>query len=242
MAQRFQRVKLRDQVAEHLLDLIVSGDYTVGDRLPPERVLVEELGVSRTVVREALNLLESRGLIQVEHGRGAVVAANGLRAVHENLRSLLRIQPESLLELMEMRKALEVDVAGLAAQRATAEDKAKMQAALERMRDKIDAPEGYVDADVEFHYLLARSAHNRVFLMMIEPLTGLLLASRRMTGSVSENARRALNAHEAILERVAARDTDGARREMLAHMLTTERDIKATMGDHGEIGHPFGDE
>src|SRR5918992_2652659 len=104
MAQRFKRVKLRDQVAEHILDLIVSGDYKVGDRLPPERVLVEELGVSRTVIREALNLLETRGLLQIEHGRGATVAANGSRAVHDNLRILMRVQPGTLWELMETRK------------------------------------------------------------------------------------------------------------------------------------------
>jgi GntR family transcriptional regulator, transcriptional repressor for pyruvate dehydrogenase complex len=238
MPRQFQRIKLRDQVAEHLLDVIASGAYEVGELLPPERVLVEELGVSRTVIREALNLLETRGLVQVEHGRGAVVVADGSRAVHDNLWSLLRVQPGTLWELMEMRKALEVEVAGLAAQRATAEDKAAMRDALERMRDKIDAPEGYVDADVEFHDLLARSAHNRVFLMMIEPVTGLLLASRTMTGSVLDNAKRAIKAHEAILKRVEAGDAEGARREMLSHMLTTERDIRATLEEQGEIHHP----
>lgn len=240
MPRRFQRTKLRDQVAEHLLDMIASGDYEVGELLPPERVLVEELGVSRTVIREALNLLETRGLLQIEHGRGATVAANGSRAVHDNLRILMRVQPGTLWELMETRKVLEVEVAGLAAQRATAEDKAAMRAALERMRDKIDAPEGYVEADVEFHDLLVRSAHNRVFLMTIEPITGLLLASRTMTGSVSDNARRALKAHEAILERVEAGDAEGARREMLEHMLVTERDIRTTVGEQGKTDHLFG--
>ncbi|WP_165874126.1 FadR/GntR family transcriptional regulator [Rubrobacter taiwanensis] len=229
-------MKLRDQVAERLLEMISSGDYEVGDRLPPERVLVEQMGVSRTVVREALNLLENRGLVQVEHGRGAVVSANGARAVHENLGFLLRTQPGTLWELMEMRKALEVEVAGLAAERASEEDIAAMRAALERMREKIHAPEGYVDADVEFHDLLARSAHNRVFLMMIEPVAHLLLASRRMTGAQADNARRALRAHEAILERVEAGDAEGARREMREHMMTTERDIKATLGGKGETG------
>lgn len=219
--------------------MIASSDYRAGDRLPPERVLVKELGVSRTVIREALNLLETRGLLQVEHGRGAVVASDGTRAVHESLRFLLRAQTSTLWELMEMRKALEVEVAGLAAQRASADDKAAMRATLESMRRNIDAPEGYVDADVEFHYLLARSARNRVFLMMIEPITHLLLASRRMTGSVSSNARRALKAHEAILEQVETGNAEGARREMLAHMLTTERDVKATIGNRDESANPL---
>jgi GntR family transcriptional regulator, transcriptional repressor for pyruvate dehydrogenase complex len=231
MRQQIRRVKLKDQVADMLLDMISSGDYGAGDRLPPERVLVEQLGVSRTVVREALNLLETRGLIRIEHGRGAVVSANGAHALHNNLGFLLRMQPGALWELMEMRKALEVEVAGLAAERATAEDIATMRAKLDRMREKIDAPEGYVDADVEFHDLLARSARNRVFLMMMEPIVDLLLASRRLTGSKEANAKRALRAHEAILKKVEAKDVEGARIEMRKHMMTTEHDMRATIGD-----------
>src|SRR5918995_5568809 len=114
MRQQIRRVKLRDQVADMLVEMISSGEYGAGDRLPPERILVEQIGVSRTVVREALNLLETRGLIRIEHGRGAVVSANGAHALHNNLGFLLRMQPGALWELMEMRKALEVEVAGLA--------------------------------------------------------------------------------------------------------------------------------
>ena len=88
-----------------LVDMISSGEYGAGDRLPPERILVEQLGVSRTVVREALNLLETRGLIRVEHGRGAIVSADGADALHNNLGFLLRMEPSTLWELMEMRKA-----------------------------------------------------------------------------------------------------------------------------------------
>lgn len=219
-----------------LLDMISSEDYEAGDRLPPERILVEQLGVSRTVVREALNLLETRGLLRVEHGRGAVVSANGAHAVHKNLGFLLRMQPSTLWELMEMRKALEVEVAGLAAERATAEDIAAMRATLDRMRGKIYVPEGYVDADVRFHDLLARSARNRVFLLMMEPIADLLLASRRVTGSKEANAKRALQAHQAILERVEAKDVEGARIEMRKHMMTTERDIRATIEDQNGVG------
>ena len=214
-----------------LLEMISSGEYQAGDRLPPERILVEQIGVSRTVVREALNLLETRGLIRIEHGRGAVVSANGAHALHNNLGYLLRMQPGTLWELMEMRKALEVEVAGLAAERSTTDDIAIMRDVLDRMRENINAPEGYVDADVEFHNLLARSARNRVFLMMMEPIVDLLLASRRLTGSKEANAKRALRAHEAILKKVEAKDVEGARMEMRKHMMNTEHDMRATIGD-----------
>jgi GntR family transcriptional repressor for pyruvate dehydrogenase complex len=238
MPQEIRRVKLRDQVADMLLEMISSGEYQAGDRLPPERILVEQIGVSRTVVREALNLLETRGLIRIEHGRGAVVSANGAHALQNNLGFLLRMQPGALWELMEMRKALEVEVAGLAAERATAEDIATMRAKLDRMREKINAPEGYVEADVGFHEMLARSARNRVILMMMEPIVDLLLASRRMTGSKEANAKRALRAHEAILKRVEAKDVEGARSEMRKHMMTTEHDMRETIGVQDEVGNP----
>ena len=82
MTQRIRRVKLKDQAVDLLLEMI-SSNHESGDLLPPERVLVERLGVSRTVVREALNLLETRGLLRIEHGRGAIVSDDRARAFHD---------------------------------------------------------------------------------------------------------------------------------------------------------------
>ncbi|MDQ3509997.1 MAG: FadR family transcriptional regulator [Actinomycetota bacterium] len=229
MTQEIRRVKLRDQVTERIAEMVLSGGYAEGDRLPPERTLVEDLGVSRTVVREALNSLESRGLVRIEHGRGAVVAQSGFPAVRDTLELHLRSRPETMLELLEVRRALEVEVAGLAAQRATSEDIELMREANERMREKIDAPEGYVDADTIFHMLLVRSTKNRIFLLMNEPITDLLLESRKITGSLPDNARRALKGHEVILDRVEARDVAGARLAMTEHLLNTQKDVERFM-------------
>src|SRR5919199_2841590 len=129
--------------------MVVSGGLSPGERLPPERELCERLDVSRTVVREALNLLEARGLISIEHGRGAVVSGGNTRAVRDTLGLLLRVRPKALWELLEIRQILEVEIAGLAAERAGPEDTAAMLAQLDRMLAAIEAPEGYVDADVE---------------------------------------------------------------------------------------------
>lgn len=231
MKSHITRTRLKDQVAEHILETISSGAFKQGDRLPPEREIVARLGVSRTVVREALNLLEARGIIRIEHGRGAIVDINNGQAIQDAVKVLVRADSESLWDLLEVRKMLEVEIAGLAAERASEEDIRDMRAALDRMQEKIEEPEGYVDADVEFHTLLARSAHNKVLLMMTEPITDLLLASRKLTGSQTTNARRALSAHDAILKRLQARDVSGARREMHEHLMTTERDIRAAIGN-----------
>jgi GntR family transcriptional regulator, transcriptional repressor for pyruvate dehydrogenase complex len=234
MTQEIRRVKLRDQVTERIAEMVLSGTYTEGDRLPPERKLVEELGVSRTVVREALNALESRGVVRIEHGRGAVVSGVGLPAVRDTLELYLRSRPETMLELLEVRRALEIEVAGLAAQRATPEDIEAMREANEVMRERIEAPEGYVNADTVFHMLLARSTKNQIFLLMNEPITDLLLESRKITGSLPENARRAVKGHEAIIEKIEARDVAGARLAMTEHLLTTQKDVERFMEGRSE--------
>ena len=229
MTQEIRRVKLRDQVAERIARMVLSDEYAVGARLPPERKLVEDLGVSRTVVREALNVLESRGLVRIEHGRGAVVAGDGLPAVRDTLQLYLRSRPETMLELLEVRRALEVEVAGLAAERATPEDVEVMRRANERMGEKFDSPEEYASADTEFHTLLARSTKNHIFLLMNEPINDLLLASRKITGSLPENARRSVKGHEAILKSIEAKDVAGARLAMTEHLLSTQRDVERLM-------------
>ena len=215
--------------------MVISGGLDPGERLPPERELCSRLGVSRTVVREALNLLEARGLINIEHGRGAVVSGGGPRAVRDTLGLLLRVQPKTLWELLEMRRILEVEVAGLAAERAGADDVAAMRFELDRIRDSIELPEGYVDADVEFHSLLARAARNEVLLTMLDPVVDLLKASRRVSAALPGRALRALGEHERILGRVEAGDGAGAREEMRSHLANTAEDIEAAIGE-GVLG------
>ena len=225
--------------------MVISGGYRPGDRLPPERELCDRLGVSRTVVREALNLVEARGLISIEHGRGAVVSGGEPRAVRDTLGLLLRVQPKTLCELLEMRGILEVEVAGLAAERADPEDVEAMRVQIDRMRGSIDAPEGYVDADVEFHALLARAARNGVLLTMLEPVVDLLKASRRVSAARPGNARRALGEHDRVLSAVEAGDAEGARREMREHLANTAEDIGAAiregMLDAGEARQKEGE-
>ena len=162
-------------------------------------------------------------------------------AVRDALGVILRVRPKVLWELLEMRAILEVGISGLAAERATEVDTDAMRAELERMAALIDTPEGYVDADVEFHALLARAARNGVLLTMLEPIVDLLRASRRVSASRRPgSALRALGEHEEILRRVEAGDAGGARREMRAHLANTVKDIEAVLGegalDEGLVG------
>ena len=183
------------------------------------------------MVREALNLLEARGLIRIEHGRGAVISGGSTRAVRDTLGLLLRVRPKALWELLEIREILEVEIAGLAAERAQEDDVREMRGQLDKMGSLIDAPEGYVDADVEFHALLARSTGNEVLLTMLDPIVELLRASREVSASRPGSARRALREHEEILHCVEAGDAGGARERMRVHLANTARDIEAALGE-----------
>jgi GntR family transcriptional repressor for pyruvate dehydrogenase complex len=149
--------------------------------------------------------------------------------VRDTLGLLLRVQPKTLWELLEMRGILEVEVAGLAAGPRGPQRRRAMRAQVEKMRASIGAPEGYVDADVEFHALLARAAQNGVLLTMLEPVVDLLRASRRVSAARPGNAQRALGEHERILACVEAGDAGWARREMRGHLANTAGDIEAAI-------------
>src|SRR5579875_1962171 len=161
------REPLHRDIARMLAEKIVSGEYEEGSLLPPERVLCTAFGVSRTVIREAIKALETRGLVRIEHGRGTVVEPASNSQVRDSLKLLMLRKQHSIEQLLEVRGILEVAIVRLAAKRRTVEDLLRMQAALDVMRQKPQAPEGYVDADVEFHAQIARAAHNPVLLLML---------------------------------------------------------------------------
>jgi GntR family transcriptional regulator, transcriptional repressor for pyruvate dehydrogenase complex len=160
-----------------------------------------------------------------------VVSGGSTRAVRDTLGLLLRVRPKALWELLEIREILEVEISGLAAERAQEDDVREMRGQLDRMGSLIDAPEGYVDADVEFHALLARSTGNEVLLTMLDPIVELLRASREVSASRPGSARRALREHEEILHCVEAGDAGGARERMRVHLANTARDIEAALGE-----------
>lgn len=184
------------------------------------------MGVSRTVVREAVKFLESRGLVRIERGRGTVVAEPQTRPATETLKFALRGQSSLLSHLLEVRQMLEVGAAGLAAQRRTEENLEAMWACLERMRSKPAEPEGYVDADVEFHSEILRASQNPVLLLLFEPVTELLRESRQRSFSGPQITLSRTLQHQEIYGHIASGDAEGARRAMLRHLQDTENDLE----------------
>jgi GntR family transcriptional repressor for pyruvate dehydrogenase complex len=223
------RQPLHKEVAEILSERIVTGQYPEKSLLPPERALCEKHGVSRTVVREAVKLLESRGLVRIERGRGTVVQAPHHGPVTSSLKLMLRRNRHAIGQLLEVRKILETGMVALAAERRTEENLQRMEQALEVMRLKPDESKGYVDADVEFHAEIARAAQNPVLLTILAPLEELLRESRVATFSGPDVVKIRTGQHEEIYACIRSQDAAGAQAAMFRHLSDTQEDLRKHM-------------
>lgn len=200
-----------------------------GLRLPKEAELAERFRVSRIVIREAMKVLEDRGLVEVRAGRGTLTAAPTPERVKASLLRLFRDQPLPTLSdmerMLELREVLEETVAALAAVRATPEDLALIAAALSDMAaGKTD--EETIDADLRFHMAVAKAAHNRFFEMVIDPLTQVFLQQIKLTDSYEVGVDR----HRHIFDQVSKGDPVAARQAVRRLMRNTRADAKKALG------------
>jgi GntR family transcriptional repressor for pyruvate dehydrogenase complex len=209
--------RLSDKVAEMMLETILSNRLSVGDRLPSERELGEQFGVSRTVVREAVRELVAKGVIEVRSGSGLRVAAVNASAVSESMSLFLRGGALDFEKVHEVRRVLEVHIAALAAERALPEDVAALRAVHERMQAESGDVEAAARDDLEFHRVIARSTHNELYLVLLDSIGGSQIDIRRENLS-SGSAPATLEQHARVLDRIAAHDDDGAREAMAAHL------------------------
>lgn len=216
---------LVEQVCSRLARQLRAESETGDGKLPPERIMAEKLGVSRTVLREATKRLELQGLLEIRHGSG-IRAVNRLhKPLNGSLSLLLPELPERLRQLLEARAAIEPEMARLAAQRAKATDIRRLGEIHACMANATNDTEA-VEADIDFHRALAGIADNEIFKIMLESLADLGRESRRVTiGNVGRQ--RAIDHHAAILAAVASHDPDAAARAMKHHMDEAVRDLAA---------------
>jgi len=184
-------------------------------------------------VREAIKSLQARGLIQVRQGRRPVVAPLSAIAIEDFFAASVRLDPRNYLDLLDVRKALEVHIAGLAATRASRSATAGMEDALAAMRASIDDPEAFNAADVRFHEALAAASGNRILTFLIEamqqPLRNSRLESRRGHVERGRPLTAVIDEHAAILQCVNDADPAGAAAAMRDHLAQTERSLYAAL-------------
>lgn len=222
---------LTRQVVEHLQALIFERGLTEGDELPSQAELAATLGVSRLVVREATRTLEAQGLVRAEQGRKLTVGRPDARQLGQLFSLMVRSNEAALLELLEVRRALELHFARLAAENATTADIQAMQRAIDDLRStSARSIQAQADADGAFHEALANAAANRFMPMLNEALQDSLreLRIRSLKGSWARlgSLDHVIRGHEAILACVVNRDAEGVVRAMTAHLADTWVDLQ----------------
>lgn len=219
-------------VIERLEELIFSA-LDPGESLPSEGQLAEKLGVSRLSVREATRALEARGLLEISKGRRPRVAVPNGSLVGDFFKNAVRRDPRALLDLLDVRRALEVHIAALAARRASQRNIADLELSINAMRASEQEFEAFHTADVRFHENLAAASGNELFVFLIEAFAEPLRASRRNSfaghqargGHVDD----VIEQHEKILDAIKARNSKQAAQAMREHLQQTEQDLRTLM-------------
>lgn len=212
-----------EEIAEQLKTLILEGKLKVGDKLPSTKEMSEQFGVGRSTTREALSALKAMGFIEIRQGGGCRVISSAPAPVELPELQSLRMNRETLLELLEARQSLEVAHASLAAERATDEDIALLQGLMLEMEAAIgDDLEGE-RTDLLFHLTLAKATHNSILLRLFESIVGQLESVIRDIRRVEIYANRSVaerlySEHLAIFEAVCSRDAAAASQRMKAHL------------------------
>jgi DNA-binding FadR family transcriptional regulator len=222
-----------DLVVQRLEDLVLA-ELEPGAELPSEPDLAERFGVSRLTVREAVRSLQARGLVETRHGRRAVVAQPNAGPIGGFFTASVRRDPRRLMDLLEVRRALEVHIASLAAAQASRATIAAMELALAAMREAGSQDQvAFHETDVGFHASLAVGAGNQLLSFLIEALEEPLRASRlrSLQGHIARGGtvEDVIEQHARILDRVKARDPKGAAAAMRAHLEQTARDLRAAL-------------
>jgi DNA-binding FadR family transcriptional regulator len=204
-----RRTGLVEQVIDQLRATIVSGEWPVGGRIPPETELAAALDVGRNTVREAVRALAHGGLLEVRQGDGTFV-----RATTELSGALRKLCGAELREALEVRRILEVDAARLAAARRTEDDLTELRAALDARNDAVRAHdvERAVRTDTEFHHVVVRCAHNALLAELYRGVAEVVARSVASTMAADPDEQGQVS-HDGLVEAIAAQDVERAARE-----------------------------
>jgi DNA-binding FadR family transcriptional regulator len=224
---------------DHLGEAIVAGRYAAGASIPPEPLLGEELGVSRTVVREAVKSLVAKGLVTT----GPKVGTRVLSSDHWNWfdtdvviwQSKAGLTREFLRDLQDLRRIVEPAAVRMAAERATPADIAEIERAFEGMRRAVEEGGDYVAHDLRFHQGLLRACHNRMIVQMSKALGALLRTSFEISTSRKDGPRDSLPLHRAVLDAVIAHHPTKAEKAALVLIDGARKDIDEVLASHARL-------
>jgi GntR family transcriptional repressor for pyruvate dehydrogenase complex len=212
-----EREKLHNQIADRVEEMIANKQLQPGTQLPSERELAKSIGVNRATIREAIRVLEQRGLVQMRSGSGTYVTDVSSSTVKDSLERYFAFGSCSHEDLIKLREILEPEIAALAADRATA-------AEVERLRELVEEIDvafkedvaRYAASDAEFHETLAKATHNALIIAITGGLH-LVMTRWILAQSTSKRLEGGARSHRAIYEAIAERSPEAARRAMRIH-------------------------
>jgi GntR family transcriptional repressor for pyruvate dehydrogenase complex len=220
--------RVSDNAVDQILNLIAEGRLKPGDRLPSERELVRQLEVSRTSVREALRALEAKGIIEVRPGSGSFIRGNGQEEAGPNWVPWLLAHRQEIMQLVELREALETRAAYLAATRTSQEQIEAMKNAIDRMSEAIENgdPDLTIQADKAFHESVAKACGNELIAYLLNAANEALADPRGAILSLPGRAAKSLAEHRLIWQAIANRNPEQAEAAVLHHIEGVVKDLK----------------
>jgi DNA-binding FadR family transcriptional regulator len=214
---------LASALAEELVERIVKGEFPPGTVMPPEQALCESFSVSRTVVREAVKLLQEKGLVRVRRGSGTTVLPPVLWNMLDEFVLAASIAEANGLEVLDdvvvTRRLLESDMANVAARQADEEVVRQLERLVATMDSLVEDPIAYAEQDRAFHDTIMRTSGNRIARAVVRALEKQVVNTARYVGEIRRDLCVASNnGHRNIYLRIAAHDPDGAAKAMFTHI------------------------
>jgi GntR family transcriptional regulator, transcriptional repressor for pyruvate dehydrogenase complex len=214
-----------EEVVVRLRDMIHNGELAPGDRLPPERDLAKLLGVSRPTLRAGIRSLATVGILQSRQGAGTFVAQRDESPTLDSspLRMLSALHGFTSDEMFEARLALEMSIAGMAAERATSEQMTLMAEEITGMYASLNDPEQYLVHDMQFHQTIAAASNNRILTSLMNMVATILFDSRSKTVKRARDLKESAEQHHNIYRAMRERDPEAASRAMHDHLIETQK-------------------
>lgn len=210
-----------DSTVSALSALIFTGTVGSGDLLPPEAELCKQLQVSRPTVREAIRILQSRGLVVSEHGVGIRVIDRTEQVASASIARMIARKGSSPQDVLEVRLAIECQSAALAAKRATSADIDVILATIEKMADTPGEPDQNAQLDFEFHLRVAEASHNPILLMLVNTMSDVLFDTISATHALNPSLDIRLMRHTQVLFGIQQHDPERALQAMREHLEET---------------------
>jgi len=228
-----KKTKIYEEIVSKVKDMIDDNRLKSGEKLPGERELAEVFQVSRSSVREALRSLESHGYLESRQGDGTYIARQPVESLVNPLASVILTEKDGQMELFEMRRMIEPQVAYLAAERATPEEIDMMEEALDLQEEEIAQGETGTEIDKTFHYLMAKATKNKVFIRIADSIMDLLAESRDRYLQVQGRPEKSIARHRQLLEAIKEGNPERAAEIMREHLVDIENSLFAAQRKEG---------